>query len=102
MDKDERISRAELALFWAKGGDVQYKTPGVDRWRDYSHDPDCEPPFFTQRTIWRKKPEPLEGWVWRYDDGESGCIIEYGDKPARNYGHSDSPHGKWVRVREVD
>lgn len=85
MNRDEAIQRAEVAMAWAKGYVVQYRTnPLSSHWNDMSNNLKVEPGFFRCGVEWRIRPKPLVCWAEIDRNGQpTGLTAWQDDKPGQ-------------------
>lgn len=108
MTREEAIKRAEIAMAWARGDEVQARSVnGLGNWTHiYSadspmRDPECPPAFFDLGIEWRIKPKPLECWMLLTPAMREGLI--YQDAVLVRFSApspGDPRHGEWVRMVE--
>lgn len=107
MNRDEAIRRAEIAMAWARGEVVQYRTPYIlgDKWDDVPPvGGDHVPSFFddTLKGKWRIKPKPLEWWSFVSKANRPVATIIADEQPLSTPEGWAALGGRWVRMREVE
>lgn len=99
MTRDEAIQRAEVAMAWARGEEVQFiisdgswltaPNLGTANYRG--------PDVFNPMDKWRIKPKPLECWVKVGNEGTpTGYVRWGGDEPKPDI------YGRWVRMVQAE
>lgn len=108
MDRDETIHRAEMFLSYLREeGRYQFRAgDDPDTWIDlhpYQGQETYLVRFLDPYYQFRIKPQPLECWVWAFDDrsGFGSIPIRGNVEPVTDEAYAALFPGRWVRMREV-